>query len=211
VTVSAEDSALFARSLEHALRDGGSLQDVGWHDLLAEDPRVAVSVLFELQGRLGVASAALDALGDDVRVRRLALSHELVGASRSMLQLARDHAVDRVQFDRPIAQFQAVRHRLAETLVAVEAAAGAADAAWDEGTEFAAMAAKAIAGRSARVAAKHCQQVFAGIGFTTEHPFHRFMLRALELDNTLGSSKALTREMGRRLLAGRTLPPILPL
>ena len=41
-------------------------------------------------------------------------------------RLAREHAVDRVQFDRPIAGFQAVRHRLAESLVAIEAADAAA-------------------------------------------------------------------------------------
>ena len=38
-----------------------------------------------------------------------------------MLDLARTHALERVQFGRPIARFQAVRHRLAEALVAVEA------------------------------------------------------------------------------------------
>ena len=41
---------------------------------------------------------------------------------RAMLALARQHALDRVQFGRPIASFQAVRHRLAETLVAIEGA-----------------------------------------------------------------------------------------
>ncbi len=51
-----------------------------------------------------------------------ALAHELVGASRRMLDLAREHAVERVQFGRPIAAFQAVRHRLAESFVAIEAA-----------------------------------------------------------------------------------------
>ena len=40
----------------------------------------------------------------------------------SMLSLARQHALDRVQFGKPIAGFQAVRHRLAETLVAIEGA-----------------------------------------------------------------------------------------
>ena len=44
------------------------------------------------------------------------------GSARAMLALARQHALDRVQFGRPIASFQAVRHRLAETLVAIEGA-----------------------------------------------------------------------------------------
>ena len=63
---------------------------------------------------------------DAVAAGQRALAHELVGASRAMLELARDHAVERIQFDRPIARFQAVRHRLAESLVAIEAADAAA-------------------------------------------------------------------------------------
>ena len=43
-------------------------------------------------------------------------------SARAMLALARQHALDRVQFGKPIASFQAVRHRLAETLVAIEGA-----------------------------------------------------------------------------------------
>ncbi len=53
---------------------------------------------------------------------RRALGWWLVGSARAMLALARQHALDRVQFGRPIASFQAVRHRLAETLVAIEGA-----------------------------------------------------------------------------------------
>ena len=45
---------------------------------------------------------------------------------------ARTHALERVQFGRPIGSFQAVRHRLAESLVALEAAAALLDAAWED-------------------------------------------------------------------------------
>jgi hypothetical protein len=140
-----------------------------------------------------------------------ALAHELVGASRTMLQLARDHAVDRVQFGVPIASFQAVRHRLAESLVAVEAGAAAADAAWLDPTPVSAALAKAIAGRNATTVARHAQQVLAGIGFTTEHDFHHHLRRTLVLDRLLGDSRTLTRDLGRDLLAARRLPPLLPL
>src|SRR5262249_26111517 len=43
---------------------------------------------------------------------RRALGWWLVGTSRAMLSLARQHALDRVQFGRPISTFQAIRHRL---------------------------------------------------------------------------------------------------
>jgi hypothetical protein len=146
-----------------------------------------------------------------VAILRLALAHELVGASRTMLRLAREHAVDRVQFGVPIASFQAVRHRLAETLVAVETAAAGVDGAWLDLTPTSALVAKAVAGREARVAMKHCQQVLAGIGFTTEHDLHLYVRRALLLDALLGTSKQLTRLLGAELVATRRLPPLLPL
>ena len=55
-----------------------------------------------------------------------------VGAARAMLELARRTRSSAIQFGRPIAAFQAVRHRLADSLVAVEAAAALLDAAWDD-------------------------------------------------------------------------------
>jgi hypothetical protein len=142
---------------------------------------------------------------------RLALAHELVGASRTMLALAREHALERVQFGQPISSFQAIRHRLAETLVAIETAEAAIDAAWLDGSPVAAAMAKALAGRSARTVIRHCQQVLAGIGFTTEHPLHLSIRRALVLDALLGTSVAITRAMGDDLVATRRLPPLLPL
>ena len=140
-----------------------------------------------------------------------ALAHELVGTSRAMLDLARDHAVDRIQFGVPIASFQAVRHRLAESLVAVEGADAAVDAAWDDGTPLAAAMAKAVAGRAALTVARHAQQVLAGVGFTTEHPFHHHLRRTFVLDGLLGSSRSLTIELGEQLLSTRQLPALLPL
>ncbi|HEY2430889.1 MAG TPA: acyl-CoA dehydrogenase family protein [Acidimicrobiales bacterium] len=142
---------------------------------------------------------------------QLAIGHELVGAARSMLDLARDHARHRVQFGRPIAQFQALRHRLAESLVAIETAAALLEEAWREDSPPASAMAKAVSGRTARTVAGHCQQILAGIGFTTEHPFHRYFRRALVLDQLFGSSRRLTRELGNEVLASRQLPPVLPL
>ncbi len=142
---------------------------------------------------------------------QLAIAHQLVGASRTMLELARHHALERIQFGRPIASFQAVRHHLAETLVAIEASDAALGSAWDERTSGAAATAKALAGRTARTTVRHCQQVLAGIGFTTEHDFHHYVRRVLVLDQLFGSSLSLTREFGRDLLANRQLPALPPL
>jgi hypothetical protein len=151
-----------------------------------------------------------------VAAGQIALAYELIGASRTMLTLARDHALVRTQFDRPIAAFQAVRHRLAECLVAIEAAQAAADAAREAAesggfpTSLAGMA-KALAGRGARTVARHCQQVLAGIGFTAEHALHGYVRRVLTLDGLLGSARTLTVDLGQELLRTRQLPPALPL
>ncbi len=126
---------------------------------------------------------------------RRALGWWLIGTSRAMLALARQHALDRVQFGRPIASFQAVRHRLAETLVAIEGAEATLQAT-DESDEFACLLAKAAAGQAALTVARHCQQVLGGIGFTAEHQLHRHVKRSLTLDGLLGSSRELTREAG---------------
>ncbi|MFW0793905.1 acyl-CoA dehydrogenase family protein [Gordonia sp. CPCC 205515] len=139
---------------------------------------------------------------------RLALGWWLVGSSRAMLTLARDHALDRTQFGRPIAAFQAVRHRLAETLVAIE---GAEATLAHAGDDLGAMLAKAAAGRAALITSRNVQQVLGGIGFTAEHSFHRHARRILLLDALLGSSRDLTREIGGILRTTGTTPRLVNL
>jgi hypothetical protein len=132
---------------------------------------------------------------------RRALGWWMVGTSRAMLSLARQHAVDRVQFGRPVASFQAIRHRLAETLVVIEGAEATLQAAADESDDLGALLAKAAAGQAALTAARHCQQVLGGIGFTAEHELHRHVKRSLIFDGLLGSARELTREAGAMLRA----------
>ncbi|MCG5434272.1 acyl-CoA dehydrogenase [Mycobacterium sp. MYCO198283] len=137
---------------------------------------------------------------------RRAIGWWLVGSARAMLTLARRHALDRVQFGKPIASFQAVRHRLAETLVAIEGAEAALGLPGLESPDLTAMLAKAAAGKAALLAAKHCQQVLGGIGFTAEHELHIHVERVLVLDGLLGSSRELTRRAGAGLRARGSVP-----
>jgi hypothetical protein len=175
------------------------------------DPRLALHAVSADGAAIDGSAVAVPGWAGAVAEARLAVAHQLVGTSRTMLRLAREHALDRVQFDRPIAGFQAVRHRLAETLVAVETAEAMLDGAWLDGSTESAAMAKAVAGREARTAARHCQQVLAGIGFTTEHDLHLFIRRALVLNGLFGTAKAITAAQGADLLATRRLPPLLPL
>jgi acyl-CoA dehydrogenase-like protein len=155
------------------------------------------------------AVAAWDAVAT---AGRLALGYQILGTVGQMIELAVDHARSRVQFGRPIGSFQAVRNRLADAHVAREGAAAALAAAWDaDDALLAGLLAKSLAGRAARIAATHCQQVLAGIGFTAEHPFHRFLARALVLDSVLGSAAELPTVIGVQLISSGTIPRLVDL
>jgi alkylation response protein AidB-like acyl-CoA dehydrogenase len=185
--------------------------DVDVRPVAGMDPRLG---LVAVTGELPAARAVLSPTTRwpaALAAGQLALAYELVGASRTMLQLARDHAVERVQFGRPIAGFQAVRHRLADALVAIEGAHACADAAWDDEAALSASIAKAVAGAAARTVGKHAQQVLGGMGYTTDHPLHQYVRRTLVLDQLLGAGSVLTREIGAQLLRARDLPELLPL
>ncbi|MET0728200.1 MAG: acyl-CoA dehydrogenase [Acidimicrobiales bacterium] len=169
--------------------------------------------LVEISGEMAIDTTPepVTAWTTAVAMAQVAVGHELVGAARAMLDLAREHALERVQFGQPISMFQAVRHRLADTLVAIETADAVLDAAWLDGASHTAAMAKALAGRGARTTARHCQQVLAGIGFTTEHPLHLYIRRVFVLDELFGASRSLTKELGDDLLENRQLPALLPL
>lgn len=143
---------------------------------------------------------------------RWALGWWLLGSGRAALALARAHVLERHQFGRPLAAFQAVRHRLAETLVALDGAratlelADAAVCGADPDAALIAALAKAAAGQAALTAARHCQQVLGGIGFTAEHDLHRHVRRILVLDGLLSSSVELTRQAGAHLRTTGSAP-----
>jgi len=172
--------------------------DAGWHTVQGT-------------GEVSQGDAVAAAWDSAVALGRRAVGHEMLGASRAMLALAREHAVDRVQFERPIGSFQAVRHRLAEALVAIEALDATLRAAADEPGPTTAALAKATAGRTAHTVARHCQQVLAGIGFTTDHAFHRHLKRTMMLDGLFGSADRIATDLGRQLIAARRVPTLIEL
>jgi hypothetical protein len=187
------------------------IADLSLRPVRGIDPEFGLVEVTGSMTNVGQAEMALQPWSVALATARLAVGHELVGAARKMLELARLHALERVQFGHPIGTFQAVRHRLADTLVAIESADAVLDAAWEAISPTAAGVAKALAGRAARTASRHCQQVLAGIGFTTEHEFHRYARRVFVLDQLLGDSRTLTREFGSELLTTGRLPEFAPL
>ena len=158
-----------------------------------------------------VAPEILESWDDAVALGRRAIAHQIAGATRAMLDFARTHALERVQFGRPVARFQAVRHKLAESLVAIEALDATLGAAAAEPGPLTAALAKAVAGQTARTVGTHCQQVLAGIGFTTDHAFHTYLRRTMLLDGLFGAADDVVVAIGHELLAGGSAPTLIEL
>jgi alkylation response protein AidB-like acyl-CoA dehydrogenase len=114
----------------------------------------------------------------------LALACEQVGVAERALDMARDYALLRTQFGRPIGSFQAVKHKLATVLLEIEAARSAAWyglwAADSRDTALPAVAsiAQATCSTAAYLATAENVQVHGGIGYTWEHPAHLYFRRA---------------------------------
>jgi len=156
------------------------------------------------------------------RVRQVVvalLAAEHAGGARWCLETATEYAKVRVQFGRPIGQFQAVKHRLADMAVRVEQMASAAwDAALavDAGDPGGAALASATAGvlcpEGFARSAKECLQLLGGIGFTWEHDLHLYLKRALADRALLGGSGPFAGQVAHLAMGGvrRTLSADLP-
>ncbi|MFF7094308.1 acyl-CoA dehydrogenase family protein [Streptomyces rubradiris] len=120
---------------------------------------------------------ALAATGDTAAA---VLAAEAVGAAGRVLELTVEYAGQRRQFGRPIGSFQAVKHRLADVYVAVEAARSTAyHAAWAAARgPGAGGLALAQCLEALRHAAAEAVQLHGGIGFTWEHDAHLYFKRA---------------------------------
>ena len=154
--------------------------------------------------RLGGADA-LERLVDRGAVAACA---EMLGGAARVLELAVEYAKDRVQFDRPIGSFQAVKHRCADMLVDVEGMRSSTYwAAWCLAADttdrsIAASTAKIWSADASKRVMSSGLQVHGGIGFTWEHDLHLFLKRG-ELDQLAFGDAAFHRERLAALLRPR--------
>jgi acyl-CoA dehydrogenase len=115
---------------------------------------------------------------------RAGLAAEQVGGAGHALDATLAYVRDRQQFGRPVGSFQAVKHRLADLLVAVEAARSAsayATACVSSGLadqDVAVLTASVACSHAFRLAVTEYIQLHGGIGFTWEHPAHLYLRRA---------------------------------
>ena len=134
---------------------------------------------------IGPAGGAAPALAHVFDLGCVALACEQVGVAERALDMARDYALLRTQFGRPIGSFQAVKHKLADVLLEVEAARSAAwYGLWAADTRRAelpvvASIAKTACSAAAYLATAENIQVHGGIGYTWEHPAHLYFRRAV--------------------------------
>ena len=119
---------------------------------------------------------------------------QLLGLSDQMISMAVRYARDREQFGRPIGAFQAIKHQLANALLALEFARPLVySASWSlarkaEDSSRAVSMAKAAASDAAVVAGHVALQVHGAIGYTWEHDLHLWMKRAWVLSNAWGGA-----------------------
>jgi len=123
------------------------------------------------------------------------MAFEQVGGAQRCLEMARDYALERYAFGRPIGSFQAIKHKLADVYVATELArSNAYYGAWALSKNapqlpLAAATARVCANEAFWLAAKENIQVHGGMGFTWAFDCHLYYRRAKSLAVANGSTR----------------------
>jgi alkylation response protein AidB-like acyl-CoA dehydrogenase len=139
------------------------------------------------------------------------LAFEQLGGADRCLEMARDYALQRYAFGRPIGSYQAIKHKLADVFVKNEVArANAYYGAWALSTgapelPVAAAAARVAASSAYWLASKENIQTHGGIGFTWEADCHFFYRRARHLSLVIGAPRDWKRRLADRLEARLTV------
>lgn len=174
---------------------------------------VAAVDLKDAAARLVTAEVDLDAVRDLCLV---AIAAEQVGVAQRTFDVALSWAKERVQFDRPIGQFQALKHLIADLFLDLELARTGLDLAVEAAESFladpsgerrfelavAASVAKARCGDAAMRIADESLHVLGGIGFTWEHDAHLYYRRAKVLELVFGDPATHRDRFAKMLLDG---------
>ncbi len=156
-------------------------------------------------GARGKASADVDR---QFQVFLVILNAESVGAMQAGFDMTVEWAFDRYSFGRPLASYQALKHRFADMMSwleashAISAAACAATQVGDDGAPELVSAAKAYIGQYGAELLQDCVQMHGGIGVTFEHDLHLY-LRRLIVDRALAGTPADHRQRIAALVAER--------
>ncbi len=181
--------------------------------------REVVSTIDPTRGaaRISFAGAPAELLGDvegdgfDQLARihdraAILIAFEQLGGADRALEMARDYALERYAFGRPIGSYQAIKHKLADVFVRNEVArANAYYGAWALSSDapelpVAAAAARVAASAAYLLASRENIQTHGGIGFTWEADCHFFYRRARHLGLVLGAPRDWKRRLAERLV-----------
>ncbi|MCB2078690.1 MAG: acyl-CoA/acyl-ACP dehydrogenase [Novosphingobium sp.] len=155
-------------------------------------------------GAPGEGMANLAAIQDRAAIL---IAFEQLGGADRCLEMARDYALQRYAFGRPIGSYQAIKHKLADVFVKNEVArANAYYGAWALSTNapelpVAAAAARVSACAAYWQAAKENIQTHGGIGFTWEADCHLYYRRAKHLSLVIGGAREWKRRLTDRVEA----------
>lgn len=156
----------------------------------------------KMSGAQGVPIASAEDLRLATDLALVMVAAEQVGVAQRCHDAAVEWAKERVQFDRPIGQFQAIKHTLVDLLMFVELGRSSLDVAVKAADEYlaeptdalavelrvAASLAKARCGDAATKVADESLHIFGGLGFTWEHDAHLYYRRAKSLELSFGDS-----------------------
>jgi alkylation response protein AidB-like acyl-CoA dehydrogenase len=184
-------------------------------DLTRPMSRVTLSgVAVTHEQLLGAPGAAGAAISRGLQRAQIALAAEALGGAERVLEMTVEFVKQREQFGRPIGSFQALKHRLADMMVQVEAARSAswyaACVADEQGAELAEAAAiaKSYCCDAFYECAASAIQLHGGIGFTWEHDAHLYFKRARASATLLGSPAWQREQLAQVLGFGTAAAPL---
>ncbi|MDR3529465.1 MAG: acyl-CoA/acyl-ACP dehydrogenase [Rhodopila sp.] len=171
------------------------LKNVRRHDLHTLDPtRNHARLDFDATPVERLGSGGWGAVQRVLDRAAILFAFEQVGGADACLQMAREYALERYAFGRPIGSFQAIKHKLADMYVALELArSNAYYGAWALGADatdlpLAAATARVSATEAFHLASKENIQTHGGIGFTWAVDCHLFYRRSKQLGLSIGSA-----------------------
>ncbi|KAA8962562.1 acyl-CoA dehydrogenase family protein [Mycobacterium sp.] len=123
------------------------------------------------------------------------LAAEQIGAAARCLERTVAYTKERVQFGRPIGSFQALKHRMADLYVAVQAARAVVDDAITAPSPTSAALARVTASEAFSTVAAEGIQLHGGIAITWEHDMHLYFKRAHGSAQLLGPPRDYLRRL----------------
>jgi len=180
------------------------------------------NVCISVAALMGEEGKAWSCLENSINLATIALAAEQMGGAQQMLDSAVAYSKERKQFNRPIASFQAIKHKAADMMTRVEVARSSvyyaacvaqnflssvsARSALSEALKEAASVCKAYCSDAFFKNSADAMQIHGGVGFTWEYDVHLYFKRAKASEHFLGNS-AYHREKIANLILGPLAEP----